>query len=80
MTTKHTVAVSSSSAIGHSVTRPVIGHVGEFLNHLGIAEIARSGIACAAERNRADVALFPRCRSDLALRRSCSGTPTATLG
>jgi hypothetical protein len=27
----------------------------EFLDHLGIAEIAGSGIACAAERDRADM-------------------------
>ena len=58
----------------------ILGHVAEFLDHLGVAEIARSRVASAAERDRANVPLFARCRSDLAMRRLCSGTPTATLG
>jgi len=58
----------------------VIGHIAEFLDHFGVAEIARSRITRAAERDGADVPLFARCRSDLAMRRLCSGTPTATLG
>jgi hypothetical protein len=66
-----TVAVTRHS--GHPAHRRI-------LDHLGIAEIADSRITSATERDRADVALFPRCRSDLAMRRSCSGTPMATLG
>jgi hypothetical protein len=72
--------VSISVILTPSQGAQVIGHVAEFLDYLGIAEIAGSGIACAAKRDRANVPLFARCRSDLALRRLCSGTPTATLG
>jgi hypothetical protein len=35
----------------------VIGHVAEFLDHLGVAEIARSKVTSAAERDRANVPL-----------------------
>src|SRR6266404_6196237 len=66
-------AISTARILTPSQGAQVIGHVAEFLDHPGVAEIARSRIASAAERDRADVALFARCRSDLAMRRSCSG-------
>jgi hypothetical protein len=36
----------------------IIRHIAEFPDHLGIAEIALSGITSAAERDRANAAFF----------------------
>jgi hypothetical protein len=52
--------VSISVILIPSQCAQVVGHVAEFLYHFGVAEIARSRITRAAERDRADVALFPR--------------------
>jgi hypothetical protein len=58
----HKLQPSLAASIVANVSQrtQIIGYVAELPNHLGVSEIPGGRVACAAKRDRADVAFFAR--------------------